>query len=260
MSIAARLAASAVLLCPAAAAAHSPYLLPNVFDLTTRDHVTVTASFTETFFESEVAMKSNAYAVVGPDGKRTMLTPVYLTDEAVFEAPIPTDGTYRITTGDRVGRVAKAYLANGKWEFQEEPGAPVPAGATLVDMQSLTKAEVYVSRKAPDDGALAPTGKGLEFRAVTHPSSIFVGQDAVFEALFEGKPVANLPVEINRGDGRFGDGKPPVEIRTGADGRFAVRPGKPGLFHIMSRYRVPPTPEVAAARSFTYALTFEATE
>ncbi|OYX29352.1 MAG: nickel transporter [Caulobacterales bacterium 32-69-10] len=260
MSIAARLLACALLLLPAAAAAHAPYLLPNVFDLTTRDHVTVTASFTEVFFESEVVMKSDAYAVVDPRGRRTLLTPTYLSDVAVFEAPIPTPGTYRITTGARVGRVAKAYFAGGKWAFLEEPGDPVPAGATLVDMQSLTTADVYVSRGAPDEAALAPTGKGLEFRAITHPSSIFIGQDAVFEALFEGKPVPNLAVEISRGDGRFGDGKPPAQTTTGADGRFTVRPARPGLFHIMSRYRVPPTPEVAAARSFTYALTFEATE
>ena len=50
------------------ALAHSPYLLPNAFDLVERKHVTVEASFTETFFVPDVAMKADDYHVVSPDG------------------------------------------------------------------------------------------------------------------------------------------------------------------------------------------------
>ena len=254
------LAAMALIAVPTAALAHSPYLAPNLFDLNKRDHVTVTGSFTEVFLEPDIVMKSNAYAVVGPDGTRTPLTPTYLSDLAVVEAKTPTNGTYRITTGPREGRVAKAYFAKGEWTFLEEPNAPAPAGATAVDMQSLTTADVYVSRGAPNDAALAPTGKGLEFKAITHPNSVFVGKDAVFQALYDGKPLADLPVEIHQADGRYGDGKPPTSATTGADGRFSVKASRAGLYHIMSRYRLPPAPGTTLAKSYTYALTFEATD
>ena len=252
--------ALALLTWPAAAAAHSPYLLPNAFDLTKRDHVTVTASFTEVFFEPDIVMKSDSYAVIGPDGARTAVTPAYLSDLAVFETKTTQPGTYRITTGPRVGRVAKAYFANGEWTFLEEPNSPVPAGATAVDMQSLTTADVYVSRGSPTDKALAPSGKGLEFKPITHPDAVFIGQDATFQVLFDGKPVAKLPVEVNAGDGRYGDKKKPADLVTDADGRFTLKPAKPGLYHVMSRYRVPPPAAGGLAKSFTYALTFEATE
>jgi hypothetical protein len=54
-----------------AAQAHSPYLLPStVFDVSDRKLVTVQGSFTESFFTPEVVMKSDAWAVVGPDGVR----------------------------------------------------------------------------------------------------------------------------------------------------------------------------------------------
>ncbi len=57
-SLALALALSAVLLAVGTAQAHSPYLLPNLFDLGKRDHVTVRGSFTEEFFSPDVAMKS----------------------------------------------------------------------------------------------------------------------------------------------------------------------------------------------------------
>src|SRR4051812_9157570 len=50
------------------AEAHSPYLRPNVFDATGRDHVTVEASFTEDIFEAEVVMRSDFFHIVGPNG------------------------------------------------------------------------------------------------------------------------------------------------------------------------------------------------
>src|SRR5262245_44458590 len=103
--------ASAALFCLGASLAvqsHSPYLLPNAFDLVDRKHVTVEASFTETFFVPDVAMKADDYHVIAPDGGKRSLTPVYTQDLAILEAPTPEPGTYRISTGQRAGRTAKA--------------------------------------------------------------------------------------------------------------------------------------------------------
>lgn len=193
-SLRAGLLGGALLLSLAAPAvqAHSPYLLPTVFDASDRTIVTVEGAFTESFFTPEVVMKSDAYAVIGPDGVRTAITPTYLRQLAVFEVATEAPGTYRITTGQRGGRTAKAALVNGQWQFFEGEKAPAEA----IDMQSLTTAEVYVTRGAPSDAALAPTGKGIEFKALTHPSKIVTGQDAVFEVLFDGKPVANQAIEF----------------------------------------------------------------
>jgi hypothetical protein len=42
---------------------------------------------------------------------------------------VPTEkpGTYRITTGQRTGRTAKAALVKGEWEFFEDPSKARPA-------------------------------------------------------------------------------------------------------------------------------------
>jgi uncharacterized GH25 family protein len=237
-----------------AAQAHSPYLLPSVFDASDRKIVTVEGAFTESFFTPEVVMKSDAYAVVDPDGVRTPIAPTYLRQVAVFEVATEKPGTYRITTGQRGGRTAKAALVKGQWEFFE--GAKAPADA--IDMQSLTTAEVYVTRGAPSDSALAPTGKGIEFKAITHPSKIVTGQDAVFEVLFDGKPVANQAIEFVAAEDRYADAKPaPKTVTSDAKGRFAVKPDHSGLYHIQTRYRLGPAAAGQPGYSFTYALTFE---
>lgn len=237
-----------------AAQAHSPYLLPTVFDASDRKIVTVQGAFTESFFTPEVVMKSDAYAVIGPDGARTALTPTYTRELALVEAVTEKPGTYRITTGLRGGRVAKAALVNGEWEFFEGSNAPADA----IDMQSLTMADVYVTRGAPNDAALAPVGKGLEFKAVTHPSKIVTGQDAMFEVLFDGKPVANQTITLHGADDRYADTKSaPKTIKADAKGRFAVKVEKSGVYQIQSRYRVAAPAPGQPGQSFTYALTFE---
>lgn len=238
-----------------AAQAHSPYLLPSVFDSSDRTLVTVEGAFTESFFTPEVVMKSDAYAVIGPDGVRTPLTPIYLRQLAIAEVVTDKPGTYRITTGQRAGRVAKAALVDGDWKFFEGDKAP----ANAIDMQSLTIAEVYVTRGAPSDAALAPTGKGLEFRPITHPSKIITGQPVVFEALFDGKPLAGLTVTLSAADDRYADGAkaPPQTFTSDAKGRVAVKVERSGVYQIQARHRVASAGPGQPGQSHTYALTFE---
>ena len=107
--------------CASVATAHSPYLLPNKFDVSKRDHVSVQASFTEDYLIPDVVMKSDDYHVVLPDGSKTPVTPVYTKDLAVLDVGTTADGTYRISTGSRVGRTSKAALMpDGKWQFFSE--------------------------------------------------------------------------------------------------------------------------------------------
>jgi len=239
--------------------AHSPYLLPNTFDASERKHVTVQGSFTETFFEPDVAMKADDYHVVGPEGAKVPLTPVYTKDLAILEALTATAGTYRISTGQRTGRVAKAALVNGEWEFLA-PDKPAPAGAKVYDVQSITMSDVFVTRGAPNKTALAPRNSGLEFRPVTHPNSIFVGSAAEFEVLFDGRPLAGQTIDVHFGNERYSDKKMYAQVTTDQSGRFSVKPSQPGVYLAMTRYRLEPKSAGQPATSHTYSITFEATD
>jgi len=243
-----------------AALAHSPYLRPNVFDATGRDHVTVEASFTEEVFASEVVMRSDFYHVVGPNGDTPIGAVTYLRDVAVFEANTPVDGTYRLSSGPRQGRTAQMYQsADGAWKMVGEEDGPPPPNATLVDVQSITVADVYVTRGAPTAEALQPSGRGLELQPITHPSDIIAGEDATFQLLLNGQPLAGADVTVFREAGRWDGRKVEANLTTGPDGRFTIKATDPGAYMTLIRHRMAapagsPTPYV----SYSHTLTFVA--
>ena len=239
-----------------AAQAHSPYLLPNTFDASGRDHVTVQAGITEHFFIPEFAVKSDSFHVIGPDGVRTALTPITAKDVTLLEVATPRDGTWRISSGASLGRVGKAAMVNGQMVFGG-PGKPLPEGAPVIDVQNIATSETYVSRGAPNDAALKPRGEGLEFQAITHPDKIAVGEPARFVLLLDGKPLAGQAIAVTRGDDLYSDDKPFPAVTTDARGGFTLLTARQGVYHAMARYRQPPPAAGGPVRNLAYALTFE---
>jgi hypothetical protein len=259
MTFSRRLVAAAILIaCAGTALADMPYLVPNAFDIGSRDYVTVQGSFSEEFFEPGTAMKADDYHVLGPDGVKRPLTPVYTRDLTIVEAPTTATGTYRISTGVRTGRTAKAAWVDNDWKFLGRNEAP-PSGSNTYDVVSITLADTYVTRGKPDTAALAPRGKGLEFRALTHPSSIFVGEAATFELHYDGAPLAGHTISFYRGGMRYDDKKIVAEVKTDSKGRFTLSPDRPGVFVAMTRYRPHPAADSTQGVSYTYSVVFEAT-
>ncbi|GAA0756377.1 MAG: DUF4198 domain-containing protein [Pseudomonadota bacterium] len=241
------------------AQAHSPYLRPNLFDAGRRDHVTVEAAFTEEVFNAEVAMRSDGFHVVGPNGDTPISAVTYLRDLAVFEAPTPVDGLYRLSSGPRAGRTTKMYHTPSGWKMVGEEDAPPPPGAELVDVQSITVAEAYVMRGVPDEAALKPTGQGLELQPLIQPNQIVAGEDATFRLLFDGQPLADAPVTVFREAGQY-DGKTiETETATDASGVLTLRVSAPGAYMTQVRYRTAaPAGSPTPYRSYTHTLTFTA--
>ena len=122
--------------------AHSPYLLPNAFEVSERDHVSVQASLTEKFFVPDVVMKATNWHVVSPDGQSAALVPVYTKDLAVLDVDTKVPGTYRISTGARDGRAAKDAIAGDEWKSLRGNEAP-PAGPMVYAIRSVTLAESH---------------------------------------------------------------------------------------------------------------------
>lgn len=252
-------AAMAVLVVAGSAAADSPYLRPNVYDASGLDHVTVEAGFTDDIFAGRVAMRSDHWNVTGPNGETPITQVTYFDQIAVFEVPTTADGTYRISSGRREGRIAKMYMsATQGWRFVgEEAGVTVPE-ADQVETQSITVADVYVTRGDGRD-IPAPRGTGVEVLPVTHPADIVEGEDAVFQLLIDGRPRAGLPVTVYREAGRYDGRLVEADVVTGEDGRFTVRPSAPGAYLTLIRYRgEAPAGAATPYQSQSHALTFVA--
>lgn len=240
----------------APAFAHSPYLLPNRFDATQRDHVSVVGSFTEEFFIPDLAMKATDYHVIGPDGQRRALAPIYGKDLAVIEVDTKQNGSYRISTGLREGSTRKAAQVNGQWEFFAGEDAP----ANAVDMKAITRADVYVSRGAPAEAVLTQTGKGLELQPLDHPNRLHAGGTLRVKVLQDGKPLARQLVSLHAARDAAGTVPAPVDLHTGADGIVEVKLAQPGVFNVMASNRLLPAAAGQPGLSYTVALTIEVTE
>lgn len=247
------------LLGTSSAHAHMPYVLPTLFDLGKSDHVTVEAAFAEDAFLPEVAMRDAPFHLIAPDGARLPTgTVTHLRDLSIFEAAIPADGTYRVTSGQRAGRKGKMFKVGNEWKMRGEGGEP-PAHAEQVDVQSMTLADAYVTRGQPSDAALKPLGKALEIRAITHPNRIVAGSDASFALLFDGKPLANADISLFRSAGVYDGRKMVAQVKTGADGRFSLKPEDAGTYLILVRHRsTAPAGSETPYCSYTYTLTFDA--
>jgi hypothetical protein len=271
------------------ALAHTPYLLPNVFDAD-RDRITLQGALTEDdYFNPDVPLNAPVVFETTPGGQTVEVKPAAaLKDETLVEAPLTDAGTYRFSTGQMVGR--KTTLANvgGKWLMvrqprpnqgggpgAQKPGGPggeggppnsiapadVPAGAQTMTSEGVMVVETYVTKGAPSDAALKTTGKGFELKPLTHPNGVYVDQGFGFQLLLDGRPVAGAPIAVYRGGNKYDDKRIAIETRSDAKGMVKLAFDRPGAYMLTTRWpsaeRKPG--EAPPERSYTYSLTFEVT-
>ncbi|GAA6185305.1 DUF4198 domain-containing protein [Aliiglaciecola sp. NS0011-25] len=245
------------------AAGHTPYFKPHSFEPVRGDLITLDAAFAEKFFVPEVAFANSIYLVTAPDGKTS--TPDSLAQfksRVVVEHALKQDGTYRFSTGRRLGRLFKFYELDGKRKAMKDPTQAIPEGAKLLSFfQSLTLAETYVSKGGPNNAALQPHGEGLEFVATSHPNELFVGEPLALLSLFNGQPLADLKVDVFLAKDQFTQEKATVELHSDANGKFIFTPETAGTYLLLARHRSEaPVSSQAKQISNTYTLVVEAFE
>lgn len=129
----------------------------------------------------------------------------------------------------------------------------------VVEVKTVNKAETYVTKGKPNDGATKVSGQGFELRPITHPNDIYVDQGFEFELLEDGKPLPNVAVEIARAGNFYDEKKEYAELQTDAKGRGKVKFDAPGAYILLTNYPAPSRDRAAAPapRSYSYSLTFE---
>lgn len=258
------LAAAVLGAAAATASAHTPYLAPSDFAPHAGQTVALDASFAETFFVPEAAFDDSRFAITRPDGSAAAPDAVHvMKTRTVAEYTLPVgNGTYRLSTGPRLGALFRTWELDGKRESSRDASAKIPAGAKVIaDFQSLTLAETYVSVGTPDRKALAAHGTGLEFVPVTHPDDLYVGEGFEFVVQYDGKPLANQKVEVTEAVWTS-DRKPQtLTLTTDAGGRVRLALQHAGTFVALSRHRTPaPAGAPVAEYSHSYTLTFRVLE
>lgn len=248
----------APLLLSAGAQAHSPYLKPNAFTtVEQRKHVTVEASFAEGDLRPDVAMKSDAFHLIGPDGRKLPLAPAaVLKDASYLEVPLAAGaGTYLVSSGVRKGRLAKGVLRGGKVHFAERKDDVQP-GDTPIEVQSLTRADVYVTRGKPS--AVDFDTDGVEIYPVTKPYDLYAGETVTVRVRENRKPLAGETLTvITDGQNYIRDKQAEQDFSTNAAGEVSFKPKTAGLYLLQVRVRRAAPDNPALWLSNTATLTLE---
>lgn len=246
-----------LLLC-GVAQAHSPYLKPNTFSADAqRKHVTVEASFAEGDLRPDVAMKSEAFHLIGPDGRKLPLAPAaVLKDASYLEVPLAAgNGTYLVSSGVRKGRLAKGVLRQGKVHFVERK-EDVQPGDTPIEVQSLTRADVYVTRGKPS--AVDYDTEGVEIHPVTKPYDLYAGETVTVRVRENRQPLAGQTLTVIADGQNYASQKQAEQdFSTNAAGEVSFKPRTAGLYLLQVRVRRASPDNPALWLSHTATLTLE---
>lgn len=249
------LTAALLALTAAPAAAYTSYLKPASY-WPEGDEVSIEGSFASQFFTPQIAVPAEI-AGLNPDGSPIIFESVAVQGASTaIEADLPTAGTYRISTGEQFGNVTTLVGVDGQWRPLGE-GEQVPPGAQTTTLQTVTRADVYVTRGAVSREVLDQPRGRLAIRPITHPNQVLAAQGFQVEVLFDGAPMANTAVTL------YGAGDPDTDqdryVVTDAAGRATFTFEAPGQYVIAARHRANmPAGGAAQIGSYTTTLTFEA--
>ncbi|BDB28548.1 ABC transporter permease [Cupriavidus sp. TA19] len=251
-------------LAPLAAHAHRQWLLPSATVLSGNDPwVTVDAAVSnDLFYFEHVPLRLDNLQVTAPDGSavkaENAATGKY---RSTFDLHLTQPGTYRVAVVNQ-GLFA-SYKVDGqakRWRGSAENFAKeVPANAQeLTVTQAEGRVESFITAGKPSDKGLRTTGRGLELAPITHPNDLVAGDTASFRLLLDGKPAANLKVEVVPGGIRYRDKLQEFSATTDADGKFSVKWPAPGMYWMEAEVRDDKASfKQAKSRRATYAVTVE---
>ena len=191
------------------------------------------ASADDLFSVNQGTLPIDSLVVTGPDGKAVApQNTAKSRSRSTFDLELRQPGTYRVVVADTL--VMARWEEDGKprrWRgTAAEAAANIPANAAKLEVdETQRRVETFVTVGAPSalEGA---GGKGLELVPVTHPNDLYEGEPATFRMLLDGRPAADLEVEIIAGGTRYRDDPGAQRIRTGRNGEFSVTWPAPGLY------------------------------
>lgn len=218
------------------AEAHVPFLKPNQFNVT-HHRLTIESAFTEFPFQADFAMDSPNFTITSPNGEISAIKPVAKTKAAVYLEPeLKEEGTYRISTGQRVGPVYKAVETPDKKLYFAADMKRVSGKPTTMNYYSY--ADTYIF-KGQQKYKPVPLNKGLEIIPLASPNALLLGGELSLRVLENGKPVPNARIIVVTDNEHFS--KHRIEdlydvenvrasnIHANQQGEFSFKPQKAGL-------------------------------
>ncbi len=248
-------AAASLLPIAAPAFAHAGFLYPVVDRSDGSGEVVLEASFTDTFPVPDIALKSPGWTIIAPDGTTRQFASVCVTEEATrLRAVLDNEGTYRFTSGERLGRKGEVALTNGEYVRigdDSTPRSALPQDARVLTSQTATVSDLYLRHGKAGAFSALPVGR-LTIRPLSDPTELQPGETLDVDIRFDGAPLANTPLIVHttrtHPEGRA--------EHTDSKGRFALPVTDEEGALILVRHIAPAPPDAKTdVRSYTTTLT-----
>src|SRR6187401_455084 len=220
---------------PATSEAARAWLLPSqTIIANSGGWVTVDAAMADDLFSfNQGAMQIDALTVTGPDGQAVApQNPAKGRTRSSFDLELRQAGTYRIAVAEN--NVMARWEEDGKpkrWRgTPAEMATGIPANAAKLEVeQTQRRVETFVTVGTPTD-VKADAGAGIELKPVRHPNDLYARETAKLRFLVDGKPAADLEVEVIAGGTRYRDAPDEMTFKTNKDGEIAVTWPAAGLY------------------------------
>ncbi|WP_229505307.1 DUF4198 domain-containing protein [Massilia mucilaginosa] len=252
------------------ASAHRGWLYPQATMVEAKEPwVTIDGAISEGLFEIEhVALKLDAATVTDPDGVVTPAPAGYTGKQrSTFDLKMAKNGTYKISIVSRNVMASYKDKAGETKRFrgsEEAFAKEVPGDAQeLKTTYAHQRLETFVSANKTSDGALKPSGVGLEMIALTNPTDLRAGETARWRFQLDGKPLPKFAFSLIPGGVRYRGVLGEVRLETDAKGEVAVTLPAPGMYWLNAGFPAAQAKGAAAAdapavtRRYSYAATLE---
>ena len=251
------------------AAAHRGWLLPQVTHVEGKEGwATIDGAISEGLFDIDhVALKLDGATVTDPDGVSTPAPAGYTGKQrSTFDLKMSKSGTYKVSLVNSM--VMASYKdASGEVKRFRGPEAQfatdVPSNAPgLRSVHTHSRLETFVTLNEPTEGALKPSGVGLELVPLTHPTDLRPGETAKWRFQLDGKPLPKFAFSLTPAGVRYRGVLGEQRLSTDAKGEVAVKLPSPGMVWVHASYPLSATKGIAqdgpaATRRYTYAATLE---
>lgn len=241
------------------ALADTAYVKPSSFSPELDQAITVEAAFSDFCCEPRYAVRTDTYAVIGPDGAiRPPDRIETFATTTLLEHTLTQSGTTRISTGERLGRKGEYVFLDGAYFLVNSRDAEpieIPPDTKVLSSQTATVTDAYISIGAPNWTASRQAIGRLAIHPALHPNAVDTSIPFTGRVTFDGAPVGNLAVVVTSEAQRL-NGEKETYVETDTDGVFSINFDQPGVTLVMVRLQAP-APEGAETdiRSYTTALT-----
>ncbi|MBE0507187.1 MAG: DUF4198 domain-containing protein [Marinospirillum sp.] len=254
---------SAALLAPTVQA-HPIWMLPSEFNLSTEEAfwITVDATAAHGVFSFDKPVGLDNVSIYGPEGDRRRIGPYYKGQRrSVFDLQLDNPGTYKVEMRGQP-RYMTSYVVGerntARRAFGSKLEVQLPEGARDVRTTAVqTISGFYVTHRTPTTKVLETTGEGFELHALTHPSDVVKGEEARFKFTYDGKPAADMKVELVPHGTAWRDSRMQVDLTTDKEGILRFTPVVTGPHLLTTSLRMDIDSPLADGVGVNYLLTFE---